>query len=65
MSSLHEPDGYYDTAGVKEKEAVFMRELKLVIIGGGSSYTPELIDGEIIHRESLPVMEIVQSDIPE
>ncbi len=42
-----------------------MRELKLVIIGGGSSYTPELIDGVIMHRESLPVREIVLIDIPE
>lgn len=41
-----------------------MKELKLVIIGGGSSYTPELIDGVIQHRNTLPVKEIVLIDIP-
>lgn len=41
-----------------------MKDLKLVIIGGGSSYTPELIDGVILHRETLPVKEIVLIDIP-
>jgi 6-phospho-beta-glucosidase len=38
--------------------------LKLVIIGGGSSYTPELLDGLVQRREQLPVGEIVLVDIP-
>lgn len=41
-----------------------MKKIKLVIIGGGSSYTPELIDGVIQHKETLPVGEIVLIDIP-
>lgn len=32
--------------------------LKLVTIGGGSSYTPELIEGYIKRREQLPIKEI-------
>lgn len=39
--------------------------MKLVIIGGGSSYTPELVEGVILHRASLPIEEIVLIDIPE
>ncbi|MBQ2257250.1 MAG: 6-phospho-beta-glucosidase [Lachnospiraceae bacterium] len=38
--------------------------MKLVIVGGGSSYTPELIEGVILHRNSLPVTEIVLVDVP-
>ena len=38
--------------------------MKLVIVGGGSSYTPELIEGVILHRDSLPVTEIVLVDVP-
>lgn len=37
--------------------------MKLVVIGGGSSYTPELIEGVIMHRDSLPVTEIVLVDV--
>ncbi|MCR4657880.1 MAG: 6-phospho-beta-glucosidase [Lachnospiraceae bacterium] len=37
--------------------------LKLVIIGGGSSYTPELIEGVIRHHSSLPVTDIVLADV--
>ncbi|MBA5764569.1 6-phospho-beta-glucosidase [Vibrio sp. 404] len=37
--------------------------LKLAIIGGGSSYTPELIEGVIKRREFLPVREIHLVDI--
>lgn len=37
--------------------------MKLVVIGGGSSYTPELVEGVILHRETLPVTEIVLIDI--
>ncbi len=36
---------------------------KLTVIGGGSSYTPELIDGFIQHEDKLQVGEIVLFDI--
>ncbi len=39
--------------------------MKLVIFGGGSSYTPELIDGLIRRIEELPVSEICLTDINE
>lgn len=39
--------------------------LKLVIIGGGSSYTPEVIEGVINRYESFPVAEIILVDIAE
>ena len=31
------------------------RGVKIVTIGGGSSYTPELVDGFLKRYESLPV----------
>ncbi|SFB27132.1 6-phospho-beta-glucosidase [Lentibacillus halodurans] len=37
--------------------------LKLVVIGGGSSYTPEIIEGMIKRYDSFPVSEIVLVDI--
>ncbi len=39
--------------------------MKLVIFGGGSSYTPELIDGLIRQYETLPVSEVCLNDINE
>ena len=39
--------------------------MKLVVIGGGSSYTPELIEGVIDHHRTLPIMEVVLVDIEE
>lgn len=36
---------------------------KLTVIGGGSSYTPELIDGFIQHEDEIRVEEIVLFDI--
>ena len=39
--------------------------LKIVTIGGGSSYTPELIEGYILRKEQLPIREIVLVDIEE
>lgn len=39
--------------------------MKIVVIGGGSSYTPELIEGFIKRHESLPVSEIWLVDIEE
>lgn len=37
--------------------------MKVAVIGGGSSYTPELIEGIIVHKETLPVTEIVLIDV--
>jgi 6-phospho-beta-glucosidase len=37
--------------------------VKLVIFGGGSSYTPELVDGLIRRYEELPVSELCLTDI--
>jgi len=37
--------------------------MKLVIFGGGSSYTPELVDGLIRNHELLPITEICLTDI--
>jgi 6-phospho-beta-glucosidase len=42
-----------------------MNEIKIAIIGAGSSYTPELIEGLVKERDSLPVNEIVFHDIDE
>ncbi|MFH5837146.1 6-phospho-beta-glucosidase [Proteiniclasticum sp. C24MP] len=42
-----------------------MRTYKIVTIGGGSSYTPELIEGFIRRYEELPVRELWLVDIEE
>lgn len=42
-----------------------MDGLKFVIIGGGSSYTPELIEGLIDRHDSLKATEVVLVDIEE
>ena len=42
-----------------------MEKLKIAVIGGGSSYTPELIDGFIKRFDTLPVTEIWLCDIDE
>ncbi|MCP1110856.1 6-phospho-beta-glucosidase [Lachnospiraceae bacterium PF1-21] len=42
-----------------------MEGVKIVTIGGGSSYTPELIEGFIKRYQSLPVREIWLVDIEE
>ncbi|WP_025852069.1 6-phospho-beta-glucosidase [Paenibacillus ehimensis] len=39
--------------------------LKVVVIGGGSSYTPELIEGFIVHHDRFPVTDLWLVDIPE
>lgn len=39
-------------------------KLKIVVIGGGSSYTPELIEGIIERHQELPAGEIWLVDIP-
>lgn len=40
-----------------------MHKLKIAIIGAGSTYTPELIEGIILRSSSLPVTELVLMDI--
>lgn len=42
-----------------------MNKLKVVTIGGGSSYTPELIEGFIKRYEELPITELWLVDIEE
>ncbi|MCM3077657.1 6-phospho-beta-glucosidase [Brevibacillus invocatus] len=41
-----------------------MRGIKIVTIGGGSSYTPELVEGFIRRYEELPVRELWLVDVP-
>src|SRR2546429_1869312 len=35
---------------------------KISIVGGGSTYTPELVEGFVTHRDRLPVDELVLLD---
>ena len=42
-----------------------MKSVKIVTIGGGSSYTPELIEGFIKRYDELPVRELWLVDIEE
>ena len=42
-----------------------MKGIKVVTIGGGSSYTPELIEGFIKRYADLPIRELWLVDIPE
>ena len=39
------------------------QKLKVVTIGGGSSYTPELLEGFIKHYHELPVTELWLVDV--
>lgn len=39
------------------------KKLKISIIGAGSTYTPELIEGLLKRKESLPITELVLMDI--
>ena len=41
------------------------KTLKVVTIGGGSSYTPELVDGFIKRYAELPIDELWLVDVPE
>ena len=36
---------------------------KIAVIGGGSTYTPELVDGFILHRGEIDLRELVLHDI--
>lgn len=40
-----------------------MRNLKIAVIGAGSTYTPELIEGFIVRKDSLSVVSIYLMDI--
>lgn len=42
-----------------------MAGIKIATIGGGSSYTPELVEGFLKRYETLPVRELWLADIPE
>src|SRR5690625_327137 len=42
-----------------------MKKTKLVVIGGGSSYTPELMEGIIKYHHLLSITEVWLVDIPE
>ncbi|MEE1334102.1 MAG: 6-phospho-beta-glucosidase, partial [Erysipelotrichaceae bacterium] len=42
-----------------------MKGVKIVTIGGGSSYTPELMQGFIKRYNTLPIREIWLVDIPD
>lgn len=42
-----------------------MQGIKIATIGGGSSYTPELVEGFIKRYESCPVRELWLVDVPE
>ena len=42
-----------------------MSGLKICVIGGGSTYTPELIEGFIERKDELPVTTIALMDIDE
>jgi len=37
--------------------------MKLVIVGGGSSYTPELVEGVINNHDDLPITEVCLMDV--
>ncbi len=39
--------------------------MKVAVIGGGSTYTPELIDGLAARRDRLPIRELVLHDLSE
>jgi 6-phospho-beta-glucosidase len=38
--------------------------VKVVVIGGGSSYTPEIIEGLLQRKDQLPISELWLADIP-
>lgn len=40
------------------------RPVKIAVIGGGSSYTPEIIEGLLARREDLPLRELWLVDVP-
>ena len=54
-----------DIRSTEEYRIMNKKGIKIVTIGGGSSYTPELMQGFIKRYETLPVREIWLVDIPE
>ncbi len=40
------------------------QSVKVVVVGGGSSYTPEIIEGLLARRDVLPLRELCLVDIP-
>ncbi len=42
-----------------------MKGIKIATIGGGSSYTPELVEGFLKRYETLPIRELWLVDVPE
>lgn len=49
---------------IHEQEVVLLNiGLKVAVIGGGSSYTPELVEGFIMHYANLPIRELWLVDI--
>lgn len=63
---------YYTTLSTVKKQRSFIwiqagevMTLKIVIIGGGSSYTPEIMEGLIVRHDRFPVTDIVLVDIEE
>src|SRR5258707_13619642 len=40
-----------------------MTGLNITVIGGGSTYTPELVEGFVIHQDMLPVKQLTLMDI--
>jgi len=57
MFGFHERTGAFpaDSAAILKRNGIAM---KLTVIGGGSSYTPELLDGLFSRLESVPVTEV-------
>ncbi|QQE81359.1 6-phospho-beta-glucosidase [Alicyclobacillus sp. SO9] len=49
----------------KRSEDVSRQSIKVAVIGGGSSYTPEFIDGLIQNYSEFPVKEVVLVDVDE
>jgi 6-phospho-beta-glucosidase len=39
------------------------KPLKVVVIGGGSSYTPEIIEGLLQRKDTLPLSELWLTDV--
>src|SRR5260221_1404042 len=40
-----------------------MTGLNITVIGGGSTYTPELVEGFVVHQDMLPVKQLTLMDI--
>jgi 6-phospho-beta-glucosidase len=57
--------GYTYSIDPTKDNLVMKKDLKIAIIGAGSSYTPELIDGLIARSSQLPISEVRLVDIDE